>query len=122
MLLLVSEPVTAPEALRVRTHVETARFQAECGAQILHDAAQPLTAAGVPCQEKIYRKGDIVEQIGDVAEQLDCDEIVLPLPHGRIAMLLSRDVVRQVIRRAKGVPVVTIDAERVAEKAQGSWL
>lgn len=120
-LLFVSEPVTAPEVLRFRTQVEIARFQAECGAHILHDAAQPLVAAGVPCQE-IYREGDIVAQIGDVAEQLDCDEIVLPLPHARIAKLLSRDVVREVIKRAKSVPVVTTDEEGVAEKAEDNWL
>ncbi|MCP5247077.1 MAG: universal stress protein [Candidatus Accumulibacter sp.] len=120
-LLFVSEPVTAPEVLRFRTQVEIARFQAECGAHILHDAAQPLAAAGVACQE-IYREGDIVEQIDDVAEQLGCDEIVLPLPHARIVKLLSRDVVREVIRRAKSVPVVTIDAEGVAEKALDSWV
>lgn len=120
-LLFVSEPVTAPEVLRFRTQVEIARFQAECGAHILHDAAQPLAAAGVACQE-IYREGDIVEQIDDVAEQLGCDEIVLPLPHARIVKLLSRDVVREVIRRTKSVPVVTIDAEGVAEKALDSWV
>ena len=120
-LLFVSEPVTAPEVLRFRTQVEIARFQAECGVHILHDAAQPLAAAGVACQE-IYREGDIVEQIDDVAEQLGCDEIVLPLPHARIVKLLSRDVVREVIRRAKSVPVVTIDTEGVAKKALDSWV
>ncbi len=121
VLLFVSEPVTAPEVLRFRTQAEIARFQAECGAHILHDAAQPLTAAGVSCQE-IYREGDVVEQIGDVAEQLGCEAIVLPLPHARIAKLLSRDVVREVIKRAKSVPVVTTDAEGVAEKAMDNWL
>lgn len=120
-LLFVSEAVTAPEVLRFRTHVEIARFQAECGAHILHDAAQALTAAGVSCQ-KIYREGDIVEQIGDVAEQLACEAIVLPLPHARIAKLLSRDVVREVIKRAKAVPVVTTDAAGIAEKAENNWL
>jgi len=36
--------------------------------------------------------------------------------------VLSRDVVREVIRRAKNVPVVTTDAEGVAEKAMDNWL
>lgn len=121
VLLFVSEAVTAPEVLRFRTHVEIARLQAECGTHILHDAAQPLAAAGVSCRE-IYREGDIVAQISDVAEQLGCDEIVLPLPHARITKLLSRDVVREVIKRAQGVPVVTTDAQGVAEKAQDNWL
>ncbi|WP_300335190.1 universal stress protein [Accumulibacter sp.] len=121
VLLFVSEPVTAPEILRFRTQVEIARFQAKCGALILHDAAQPLVAAGVACRE-IYRQGDIVGEIGDAAEQLGCDEIVLPLPHARIVKLLARDVVREVIKRAKSVPVVTTDATGVAERAGGNWL
>jgi len=116
VVLFVCGPVTALKLLRFRTHGEIARFQAECGAHILHDAAQTLTAAGVACQEA-YREGDIVEQIGDVAEQLGCEAIVLPLPHARIAKLRSLEVVRDVIKRAKGVPVVTADAERIAEKA-----
>ena len=121
VLLFVSEPVTAPEVLRFRTQAEIARFQAECGVQILHDAAQPLLAAGVACQE-IYRQGDIVAEIGDAAEQLACDEIVLPLPHARLAKLLSRDVVREVIKRVKDVAVVTSDAEGVAASATDRWL
>ncbi|HRI90837.1 MAG: universal stress protein family protein [Candidatus Accumulibacter regalis] len=113
VLLFVSEAVTAADGLRFRTHVEMARFQAESGAKVLHDAAQPLLAAGVSCQA-IYREGDIVAQIGDVAEQLACDAIVLPRPHARIATLLARDVVREVIgRKARGVPVVTADSEGV---------
>lgn len=120
-LLFVSEPVTAPEVLRFRTQVEIARFQAKCGAHVLHDAAQSLLAAGVSCKE-IYREGDIVDQIGDVAEQLGCDEIVLPLPHARMLKLLTRDVVREVIKRTTSVPVVTTGAEGVAEKTTDNWL
>ncbi|MBK6629800.1 MAG: universal stress protein [Betaproteobacteria bacterium] len=114
-LLFVAEPVTSLEVLRFRTHDDIARFQAEGGRHILHDAAQPLLEAGVSCQE-IYREGDAAFQINDVAEQLGCDEIVLPLPHARIARLLSRDLVREVIKRTSGVPVVTANAEGIAEK------
>ncbi len=115
VLLFVSEAVTAADGLRFRTQVELARFQADSGAQVLHDAAQPLVAAGVSCQE-VYREGDIVAQIGDVAEQLDCDAIVLPRPHARITKLLARDVVREVLKRGgKGVPVVTTDSRGLAD-------
>jgi hypothetical protein len=115
VLLFVADPVSAAEVVRFRTHVERARAQAASGAQVLHDAAQPLVAAGVSCQE-VYREGDIVAQIGDVAEQLDCDAIVLPRPHARITKLLARDVVREVLKRGgKGVPVVTTDSRGLAE-------
>lgn len=109
-LLFVAEPVDALEVLRFRTHDEIARFQAESGRNILEDAAQPLTLAGIPC-ERIYREGDIVFQILDVAEQLSCDEIVLPLPHPPIASLLRRDVVREILRLERDAPAITIDSQ-----------
>lgn len=109
-LLFVAEPVTSLEVLRFRTHDEIARFQAESGRLILQDASRPLREAGIECRD-IYREGDIVFQILDTAEQLGCDAIVLPLPHARIARLLARDVVREVLRQTKGVPVVAVDAE-----------
>jgi nucleotide-binding universal stress UspA family protein len=109
-LLFVAEPVTRLEVLRFRTHDEIARFQAESGRLILQDAARPLREAGIAGQE-FFREGDIVFQILDTAEQLGCDAIVLPLPHARIARLLARDVVREVLRQTKGVPVVAVDAE-----------
>lgn len=109
-LLFIAEPVTRLEVLRFRTHDEIARFQAESGRCILEDAALPLADAGVPC-EQLYREGDIVFQILDVAEQLGCDEIVLPEPRPPIASLLRRDVARDVLRQARDVLVVTIDAQ-----------
>lgn len=118
-LLFVSEAVSTSEALRFRTQVEAARSQAVSGAEVLRDAALPLLAAGVAYQE-IYREGDVVGQIGDAAEQLGCDEIVLPLPAARITSLISRDVVREVLKRVKVVPVVTTDAEGIAAQATGS--
>ncbi|MBM3392136.1 MAG: universal stress protein [Betaproteobacteria bacterium] len=109
-LLFVAEPVTRLEVLRFRTHDDIARFQAESGRNILEDAARPLVEAGIAC-EQVYREGDIVFQILDVAEQLGCDEIVLPLPRPPIACLLRRDIVRQVLQQARDALVVTIDAQ-----------
>lgn len=114
-LLFVAEPVTSLELLRFRTHDEIARFQAESGHYYIEDAAQPLVRAGIPYEE-VFREGEVVFQILDVAEQLGCHEIVLPLPHARIARLLSRDVVREVMSQARDVPVVTIDADGMPEK------
>ncbi len=109
-MLYVAEPITTLEVLRFRTHDEIARFQAESGRSILDDAAQSLAQAGIPC-ELVYREGDIVFQILDVAEQLGCSEIILPLPHAQIARLLCRDVVREVIRQAREALVITTDSE-----------
>ncbi|HMM53760.1 MAG TPA: universal stress protein [Candidatus Desulfobacillus sp.] len=110
VLLFVAEPVTRLEVLRFRAHDEIARFQAESGSHILDDAAQALVDAGM-AHEQIFREGDIVFQILDVAEQLGCDEIVLPMPRPLIASLLRRDVVREVMRQERETLVITIDSE-----------
>lgn len=109
-LLFVAEPVTRFEVLRFRTHDEIARFQKESGHSILEDAARPLAEAGIAC-EQVFREGDIVFHILDVAEKLDCDEIVLPMPRPCIACLLRRDIVREVLRQALDALVVTIDTQ-----------
>ena len=113
-LLFVAEPVTDWQVLRFRTQEEIRRFQAERGNYVLEDAAQQLEQAGIPAQAN-YREGDIVFQILDVAEQLDCDEIVLPMPHLRWARLLSPDIVREVIRRQRTVPVTTVNPQGMPE-------
>lgn len=109
-LLFVAEPVSSLEVLRFRTHEEIARFQAESGRYILEDSALPLAQAGIS-YELIYREGDIVFQILDVAEQLDCDVIVLPTPRAQIASLLRRDVVRELMRQERGAMTITVNSE-----------
>ena len=116
-LLFVAEPVMGWEVLRFLSQEEVRRFQAERGNYLLEDAAQPLRQAGIPAQMN-YREGDIVFQILDVAEQLECDEIVLPIPHMRWARLLSLDIVREVTRRQRSVPVTTVDSHGMLER---SW-
>ena len=108
-ILLVSEPVTNWQVLRFLTEEQVRRFQVERGNILLEDAAQALRRAGIPVQLN-YREGDIVFQILDVAEQIECDEIVLPRPYPRWARLFSRDVVREVMRRQRSVPVVAVDS------------
>jgi hypothetical protein len=115
VLLFVADPVSAAKSC---AFVRTSRGPAprpraarkSCTTQRSHWSRQAFS-----CQE-VYREGDIVAQIGDVAEQLDCDAIVLPRPHARITKLLARDVVREVLKRGgKGVPVVTTDSRGLAE-------
>lgn len=116
-LLFVAEPVTDWQVLRFLSQEEVRRFQAGRGNYLLEDAAQPLAQAGIPAQMN-YREGDIVFQILDAAEQLECDEIVLPMPYPRWARLCSPDIVREVARRQRGVPVTTVDSAGMPER---SW-
>jgi len=116
-LLFVAEPVTSWQVLRFLSQEEVRRFQVERGNCLLEDAAQALEQAGIPVQRN-YREGDIVFQILDVAEQLESDEIVLPVPYPRWARLFSLDVVRAVVRRQRGVPVTTASPNGMPER---SW-
>lgn len=108
VLLFVAEPVTSWQVLRFLKQEEVRRFQVERGNYLLEDAAQALEQAGIPVQMN-YREGEIVFQILDVAEQLECDEIVLPMPYPRWTRLFALDIVREVVRRQRTVPVVTVN-------------
>ena len=112
VLIHVAEPVTAWEVRRFWTHAQIARFQAETGSHILEDAASDLVGAGIPVRS-IFREGDVVFEILDQAERLDCDEIVLPLPYARWLRLLAPDVVREVMRRRHAVTVTTVSKDGV---------
>lgn len=114
-LLLVAEPVTDWQILRFYSQEEVRRFHAKRAQYILEDAAQPLRQANIPVQMK-FLEGDISFEILDLAEQLDCGEIVLPLPCPRWATLLSSDIVRKVLRHRRSVPVVTVDAQGVPHR------
>lgn len=114
-LLFVAEPASGTQLLRFRTQEQVRRFHAMRANFLLEDAAQALKEAGIEAQVQ-FREGEAAFQILDVAEQLDCDEIVLPRPHSVWAGLFCPDAVREVLRRRRGVPVVTVD-ERGAPAA-----
>lgn len=114
-LLFVGEPITSWQVLRFRTHDEIARFQSLRAHYLLEDAAQPLARDAIPFRA-LFRQGEVVFEILDAAEQLDCSEIVLPAPHPRLLTLLSRDVVREVLRRQRGIPVVTVDEDGIPNR------
>ena len=120
-LLYVAEPVTAWQVLRFWTEDQARRFQAERANHLLEDAAEPLRQAGIPVETN-YREGGIMFEILDVAEQLGCDEIVLPTPHSRLAGLFSTDVVSEIVRRKRSVPVTTVDSRGVPERGRRSAL
>jgi len=107
-LLFVAEPVRSLEVLRFRTQADIARFHAERAHWLIEDAATPLRQAGIPVQGH-FREGDIAFEILDSAERLGCGRIFLPRPRPRWRTWASRDIVRQVLARAKAIDVVTID-------------
>jgi hypothetical protein len=108
VLIHVAEPVTNWQVLRFRTHDEIAHFQAERGRFLLEDAAQSFREEGIPCRT-VYREGETAFHVLDVAEQLDCNEIVLPEPPPRLLTLLTHDLVRNVLRNQRDIPVVTVN-------------
>ncbi len=118
-LLFVAEPVTSWEVLRFMDQERVRRFQAERGGYLLEDAAQPLEQAGIRAQLN-YREGDIVFHILDVAEQLACNEIVLPVPAMRWTRLFSPDIVREAMRRQRSVPVTTVTPDGTPEHPENT--
>jgi len=109
-LLSIAEPITDGRILRFRTPI--ARFQAERARHLLEEAAQALTGEGIRCRT-LFREGEIVFEILDAAEQLECTEIVLPAPAPRLLALFSDDTVRKVLRQRREIPVVVVDQNGV---------
>lgn len=116
-LLVVTEPVTSWQVLRFMTQEQVRRFQAARGRDLLEDAVRPLNQAGIPVQST-HCEGDIAFEILDFAEQLQCDEIVLPVPYPRWAKIFTPDITREVLRRKRTVAVTTVDCEGTPDR---SW-
>ena len=110
ILLNVGEPITQWEVLRFRTQQEIAQFQSERAQAFIEEAGEPLTAVGVPCRG-IFKQGPVVFSILDAAEELECDEIAMPLPNKGFSGLFSRDIVAAVKRRQRVVPVVAVSGD-----------
>jgi len=108
--LNVGEKVTRWELLRSRTQAEIAAFQADRADAFIEEAARPLVAEGI-AYRGLFRHGEIVFTILDAADELQCDEIVMPQPQGGVLDCLSRRLVAEVKRRQRRIPVVTVDAE-----------
>lgn len=114
ILLNVGEPITQWEVLRFRTQQEIAQFQSESAQTFIDEATGLLTAANIPCRG-FFRQGELVFSILDVAEEADCDEIVMPLPGKSFSSIFSRDIVATVRHRQRDVPVVVINREGIAD-------
>lgn len=110
VLLNVGEPITQWQVLRFRTQQEIAQFQAERAEAFIEDAAKPLLAGNIPYRG-VFKQGDVVFAILDAAEELDCDEIAMPVPKTGLRRHFGRDIVCAVMRRQRNVPVIAVDAD-----------
>lgn len=107
-LLHVTEPVEDWQSLRFPAEQEIADHQAGRGELLLQEAAKAFASAGAT-QRSYCRQGDFVFQILDLAEELSCDAIVLPMPPALWRALGIGRVARSVRRRERAIPVVTVD-------------
>ena len=108
ILLNVGEPITQWEVLRFRTQQEIEQFQSERAQAFIEEASQ-LLAANAIAWRGIFKQGKLVFSILDTAEELDCDEIVMPMSKTWLESLFSCDVVSTVEHQQRGVPVVLVN-------------
>ena len=96
--------------LRFRTQQEIAQFQSERAQAFIEEAVRPLAAASIPCRG-FFKQGDVVFSILDTAEELDCDEIAMPVPKKGFMSHFSCDIVHAVKRRQRDVPVIAVSSD-----------
>lgn len=108
-LLHVAEPLLRPwDILRFRTEQEIASWRAERAQYLLEDAATALLGNDIIAHLH-FREGDLVFEILDTAEQLGCDQIVMPAPARGWQRVFSRRIVPRVLRLRRDVPIVTVN-------------
>ncbi|MEK7738282.1 MAG: universal stress protein [Pseudomonadota bacterium] len=110
ILLNIGEPITQWQVLRFRTQQEIAQFQSERAQAFIEEAVRPLAAASIPCRG-FFKQGDVVFSILDTAEELDCDEIAMPVPKKGFMSHFSCDIVHAVKRRQRDVPVIAVSSD-----------
>ncbi|WP_168798572.1 universal stress protein [Herbaspirillum sp. ST 5-3] len=111
-LLFVAVPPDEWRILRYKSEDDLLRFQSARGKLLMDDAAIDLQKAGIEV-EYLMREGDVAFNILDMAEQCGCDAIVMPVPYPRLVKLLSVDVAREVLRRQRSVPVISVGSDGV---------
>ena len=109
ILLNVGEPVTQWQVLRFRTQQEIAEFQSLRAQTFIDDASEQLQGVGIPWRG-VYRQGEVVFSILDAAEELDCDEVVMPTHGSCLSNIFCRPMAVEVRRQQRHVPVVTVDS------------
>lgn len=117
ILLNVGEPIHQWEVLRFHTQQEIEDFQTERAQAFFEETAQALLAEDIPCRG-FFRHGDITFSILDTAEEMGCNEIVVPVPRKRLMNLFTRDVVKQIQRQQRACRVVTVNREGTPTAAE----
>ena len=110
ILLNIGEPITQWQILRFRTQQEIEQFQSERAQAFIDEAAQLLVAEDIPYRG-LFKQGELIFSILDAAEELDCDEIVMPASNKGIASLFSCSIVHAVQQQQRDVPVVLVNSE-----------
>ncbi|MDP1735487.1 MAG: universal stress protein [Sulfuritalea sp.] len=108
IFLNVGEPITQWEVLRFRTQVEISQFQSESAQAFIEQASAPLIAENILCRG-CFKQGNVVFSILDTAEELACDEIVMPRPTSCLLQWLANNVSLTAKRQQRTVPVVFVD-------------
>lgn len=116
VLLNVGEPITQWEVLRFRTRQEIDQFQLERAQAFIEEASLLLSPKNILCRG-LFKQGDLAFTILDTAEELDCDEIVMPAPNTWLSDLFSCGVVSTVLHQQRSIPVVVVTSEGKARKA-----
>lgn len=118
-LLNVGEEITQWEVLRLRTQAEIVRFQAERAQSFIDETSLPLLERNIYCRG-FFRQGGVVDSILDVAEELGCNEIVMPRPHAGVFKLFSREIVGTAMRKMRDIPIVLVtQTDRQTGKGAG---
>ena len=108
MVLNVGEPVNEWQVMQFRTQQEIGQFQSRKAQSCIDEAIRPLAAGNVSCRG-LFKQGEVVFSILDTAEELECDEIVLPRKKERWAGLFGRSIVQDVLRGQRSIPVVLVN-------------
>lgn len=110
VVLNVGECITQWQVLRFRTQQEIAQFQLERAQAFIEDAGQILIGENIPFRG-IFRQGDVVFSIIDVAEELECDEIVMPSKNQGVAYIFHKNVVAELAKKRHDIPIVLVDVD-----------
>lgn len=111
-LLYIAEPVRNWEVLRFYTEDEVRKHFQERSAVFLEAAALVLREAGIPCRT-YFREANAVTGVIDMAEELNCSEIVVPRTHCFGLFLCGLG--RQLLVRRCAIPVVLTSADGSTE-------
>lgn len=110
IFLNVGEIITDWQALRFRTQAELARFQSERAQAFIDEASALLLEHDIPFRG-LFRRGNPVFCIPDVAEELDCHQIVLPLPSGSICKLFSQNITGTIMQKNHIARIIAVDQD-----------